>query len=234
MLLSIIVKRIREARTQFGNYVGGSAELDLALKNTIQKDCAFVIPISDISSANAYDTGINQAITERFAVIVAVANDASDKDKQGLTAYDSLHSIRSEIFRSLVGWQILGAESLIYYAGGKFVSIRGDYLWWEYDFEYKVRMRDFDGYSDIEVQDDFLQRKQQSQLDSFDSLYTKYMMWPGKDLPWIGTYDEITGDMTDMETWIDLTRNHDDGAYDRGFGSEFDFYRILNRSNDPK
>lgn len=234
MRLSIIVKRLKEAHTRFGDYVAGSAELDLALRNTLKKDMAFVVPIADDSPSNLYDSGESQLITERFSVIIALANDVSDKDKTGLTSYDQLHDIRSELFRALVGWQILGAESLIYYAGGKFITVQNDYLWWQYDFEYKSRITEFDGYCDIIEQTDFSQRKQVSQLDSFDKISSKYILWPGKDLPWQGTVSEITSDLTQMETWIDLTEDPNAGPYDRGFGSGFDFYRILNRRNDPK
>ncbi len=234
MKLVYIVNRIKNARTVFGNYVGGAAELDVALKNTLKKDCAFVVPISDNCQVNLLDNGMGQTITERFSVVVAVANDTTDKDKIGNIAYDSLHDIRSELFRSLLGWQIEGAESLIYYAGGKFVTINNGYLWWEYDFEYRIRLRDYDGYCDIVEQGDFIENKQQSQLDSFDGIYSKYIIWPNENLPWKGTVGDITSDMTQMETWVDLTQNPNDGSYGRGFGSEFDFYRVLNRKNDPK
>jgi hypothetical protein len=237
MKLSYIVTRIRLANTIFGNYVGGSAELDLAItKNTLtRKEIAFVVPVTEDATANKLDSGISQLITEKFAVIVALANDSSQADKTGLTSYDLLHNIRSELFRSLVGWQIKGAESLIEYAGGRFISVRNSYLWWEFDFRYSIRLQDWEGYyCDTESIEDFIERKQPSKMDDFNSISSKYIFWPSENLPWKGTYDEVTGDISQMETWIDLTKDPDAGAYGRGFDSGFDFYRILNRSNDPK
>ncbi len=237
MRISPIVMRIREARTRFGNYVAGSAELDLAIKNTLKKDAAFVIPINEDASSHNYDSGINQTIAERFGVIVALANDSSDKDKTGITAYDLLHEIRSELFRSLLGWQIIGAESLIYYAGGKFLMIQNDYLWWQFDFEFKSRLLEFDGYCDVNDADrvdegDLIPKKQISQLDSFDKINTEYILWPSANLPWQGSIPVGDTGITDMETWIDLTDDPKAGAFDRGFSSDFDFYKILNRRND--
>lgn len=234
MRLSHLVLRIREAQTRFGNYVAGSAELDLALKGTLKKDCAFVVPLMDTASPNKIENGIDQTITEGFSVIVAIANDSSDSDRLGLTAYDLLHDVRSELFKSLVGWFIIGSEGPISYGGGKFVVIRNSYLWWQFDFQYPVRLRDWDAYCDIEEQTGLLERTQVSQIDSFDKISSKYIMWPNENLPWQGSVSDVTTDMTDMETWIDLTDDPDAGPYGRGFGSSFDFYRILNRRNDPK
>lgn len=234
MRLSYIILRIREAQTGFGNYVAGSAELDLALRNTLKRNCAFVVPLMEDTAANQMDNGVNQIITEKFSVVVAVGNDSSDADKTGLTAYDLLHDIRSELFRSLVGWFIIGAEGPISYAGGKFVVIRNSYLWWQFDFQFSIRLREFDGYCDIDDQEGFYDKKQLSQLDSFDKISSKYITWPSANLPWQGTVSDVTSDITDMETWIDLTDDPDGGAFGRGFSSDFDFYRVLNRRNDPK
>jgi hypothetical protein len=238
MRIAPIVMRIREAQTRFGNYVAGSAELELAIKNTLKKDVAFVVPVNEDAATNNTDSAITQSIIERFAVIVALANDTTDKDKTGLSAYDLLHDIRSQLFRSILGWQIKGAESLIYYAGGKFLTIQNDYLWWQYDFEFKSRLTEYDGYCDITDADrigegEFETKKQISQLDDFNKIHTDYILWPSDTLTWTGDIP-TTGGIDNMETWIDLTDNPDDGSYGRGFGSEFDFYRVLNRKNDPK
>ncbi len=237
MRTSLIVLRIREAQTRFGNYVAGAVELDLALKNTLKKDVAFVLPIDDIVPKNENDSGMSQVITEQFSVVVALANDETSKDKTGWSAYDQIHSIRSELFRALVGWEIKGAESQIYYSGGRFIAVDNGYLWWEFNFAYESRIIDYDGYCDIEnigATATMLEKLQRSQLPDFNSIYSEYILWPGKDLPWKGSIPINDGSITDMETWIDLTDNPDDGGYDRGFGSAFDFYRILNRRNDPK
>jgi len=243
MRVTPIIERIKEANTRFGNYVAGSAELELAIKNTLKKDIAFVCPVDETCPANNYDSGIKQIITEKFAVIVAIENDSSDKEKTGIIAYDQLHRVRSELFRSLVGWQIKGAESIISYTGGAFMIIQNDYLWWQYNFQYTVRMEEFDGFVDISGNDfpnitdelvsdgsgEFYSKEQVSQLDSFDSISSEYIIWPSEDVPWKGDLPIDDTGITDMKTWIDLTDDPNAGDFGRGFGESFDFYKILNR-----
>ena len=238
-----IILRLRAADTRFKNNIGGSAELDLARRNTLKKDMAFVIPLNEDVAANQNDNEINQTITERFSVIVVLANDTSQSDKTGIIAYDLLHEVRSQIFRALLGWEIYGADSMIYYAGGQLMNIHAAYLWYQFDFEYRVRIMGFDGYADLEgsqldLEGELREKIQISQLPELQKIYTNYILWPSADLPYTGdlpvddNYPDIA--LPDMATIVDIDDDPNPGAYDRGFSSGFDFYRVLNRRNDKK
>lgn len=238
-----IILRLRAADTRFKNNIGGSAELDLARRNTLKKDMAFVIPLNEDVAANQNDNEINQTITERFSVIIALANDSSQADKTGIIAYDLLHEVRSQVFRALLGWEIYGSDSMIYYAGGQLLNIHAAYLWYQFDFEYRVRVVGFDGYCDLEgsqldLEGELREKTQISQLPELKQIYTNYILWPSADLPHEGdlplddNYPDV--ELPDMATIVNIDDDPNPGAFDRGFGSGFDFYRILNRRNDPK
>ena len=238
MKLGYIVLRLRLANTRFGNFVAGSAELDIALKNTLKKDMAFVLPLTEESAPNQYDNSINQIITERFAVLVALANDANQSAKTGITAYDQLHEIRSEFFRALLGWQIIGAESLIYYAGAKLINIDNAYLWYQFEFEFKSRLVEFDGYADIDyssysTEGQFRDKKQVSQIDNFDKIYANLIQTPSADIPYDGDLPVTDGfpnvRLPNMAIWVDLTDYPGAGAFDSGFQNAFNIYRIITR-----
>jgi len=238
-----LILRLRAANTRFGNNIGGTVELDMARNNTLKVDMAFVIPLNDSTSPNQNDNASNQLITERFAVIVALSNDTTQKDKAGIIAYDLLHNIRSEIFRAILGWQIKGAEMPIYYAGGQLMNVNAAYLWWQFDFEYTIRTAEFDGYCDLvgsELEDEGepRERLQTSQISDLQRIYTNYITWPSADLPYDGDMPLDDGypdvELPDMAQLVDLSDDKNPGAYDRGFASGFDFYRTLNRRNDPK
>ena len=84
MQIGQIALKIRLADTRFNNRVFGAAELALALEYTLKKESAFIIPLAETAKANNMDSGINQTITERFAIVVAIDNGSSDRDKVGL------------------------------------------------------------------------------------------------------------------------------------------------------
>jgi hypothetical protein len=161
MKLGTIALRIRVAETSLENRVAGAAELALAIAGTLLEECAFVLPLVESAPANTQDSGINQLLTERFGVIVALKNDTSQADKTGLTAYDRLHDLRQELFSALLGWYITGAESQVYYGGGTLLDVNRAWLWYQFEFEYTTRLTE----EDLIIPDT---------LDDFDRIYAQY------------------------------------------------------------
>lgn len=231
MRLSPIVLKLRTNFAEFA--IAGAAELDVAIRNTLKKDMMFVVPTAENSNGNTVDSGVDQTIEERFSVIVAIANDTTDKDKTGVLAYDRLHELRSRLFRAILGYQIIGAETLIGYKGANLWGINNAYLWYQYDFEIRTRIEQYDGYYDVSMADDESETQlrdlmQVSQLPDFNTIYAQYIKSPSEKIPWTGDIP-IDTSLVDMGTMIDLTDDPDAGAFGRGFGDGFDFYHILNR-----
>lgn len=228
MRLSPIVLKLRlDQITGIENYVAGAAELNAAISQTLTHEMAFVIPLIDNAGINNFDSGINQRLTERFGIVVALKNDSSDREKTGIVAYDRLHDIRDEIFSSIVGWD-LGYDSLVYYRGGRMIDMNPAWLWWQFEFEFGSRIvSNTDGITSIEERtvDD---RQQVSQIPDFNKIYANVILAPSADLPYTGDlpladgYPDVT--LPDMALWIDETDNPYLGAFGRGFGSGFNFY----------
>lgn len=215
MQLSPIVLKIRAQETEFGNYIGGAAELALAMEYSLTKEAAFVIQLAETATPNDYDSTINQKISERFAVVVALDNGTSDRDKMGLIAYDRLQGIRTELFGAILGWQMPGAEGLIEYSGGKVLGINRAWLWYQFEFSVDTRITDSDG-TDNGADD----------LGWFDTIYAQYILAPSANLPQENIPVNFDVDMTQI---IDFTTNPNiDGAFGNGFGQVFD---IVNRQD---
>lgn len=210
MRLGPIVLKLRLANTRFENRIAGAAELAFSLKGSLLAEMAFVVQLSEASSPNVYDSGINQKITERFGIIVMLKNDVSQKDKTGLTAYDSLFEIRKELLKALLGWQIPGTESLVSYGGGRVLGINRAQFWYQFEFEAMTRIDDNDG---IDVGRD--------KLENFDIIYAQWVMKPSAKLPTIA----IPIDDPDMSSIVDFTDNPDDGAFGKGFGIKFETFK---------
>lgn len=213
MRLSRIVLKLRLAETRFGNNIGGAANLAYALEGTLKPEMAFVIQISEAAAANKHDNEIEQELTEQFGVIVALRNDTSDKDRDGLTAYDSLYEIRAEIFRALLGWKIEGAESYpIAYSGGRVLGINKAQFWYQFTFMYKTWLGQENG---VDVGRD--------DLDNFDKIYARWaLIGPaGREYGEWADFN-VPGAPPDMGSIVDFTEDPRDGAFGPGFGIRFD------------
>lgn len=195
---------IREHR--IGNRVAGAAELASAYKGTLLEEAAFVIQLADDARPNDMDQGVNQRITERFGVVIALKNDGSDADKLGLGAYDSIHNLRAQLFKALLGWQMEGMESLVSYRGGRLLSISRAWLWYQFEFEAYLRVDNDDG---VDMGD----------LADFDSVYADYILAPSVNLP--SGYPALS---PNMQQFVNLDADPEAGEYGLSFGSGFDFY----------
>lgn len=214
MRVGPVVLKLRLAETRFGDKIGGAAELDLVLRETFNTDMAFVVQLSEEAGVNQDVNSINQILTERFAVIVALKNDTTQSDKTGLTAFDTLHEVRTDIFKALLGWQIEEAESIIRYAAGALLDINDAWLWYQFEFEFDIRLYPEDGV-------DPLAEEGADNIGWFNTIYTEYILSPDANLPWGGELP-VDQDIPDAEQIVDLTDDPRDGAFDDGFAKQFD------------
>lgn len=213
MKLGPIALKIRIADTSFENRIGGAAELALALSGTLNNEMAFVIPLGESSEFNQYDTGINQLITERIGIVVALYNDSESLDRLGLIAYDRVHDVRAEIFSAILGWNpehddLVG--SFLNYRGGSLLEIRRDYLWYQFEFERTRRLVNEDGADNGS-----------DALEDFNEIWTDYIV-TGKGLPYTGDLPLSNPDMTDLVTKEDDPLG---GSFTKEFGTAFDWYQ---------
>jgi len=217
MKIGPIVLKLRAASTRFGDMIAGAAELAYALTGTLTKEVAFVVPLTETAKANDLDSGISQKITEKFGVIVALDNATSDRDKTGLTAYDTLHDVRAEIFSAILGWQIPGTEDLVSYGGGRTIGITRATFWYQFEFATVTRIDDNDGV-DVGA----------ASLDDFNTVYAQWILAPSAYLP-VGEVP-VAAFMPDMTSIVDLTDDPREGAFGRGFGIKFETFDEDRRS----
>jgi hypothetical protein len=211
--LQPIVLKLRLAETRFANRVAGAAEFEAAQRATLKEEAAFVLQLAETASPNRYDSGVDQVITEVVAVVAALRNDLGSRDKTGLTAYDALYAVRTEMFRALLGWQPPGAESLMYYRGGRLLDLTPAWLWYQFEFEVRTRITDADGVRPTSV-DDFLR------------LFAQWELTPSENIP-MRAMDglPVTAWAPDLEELIDFTADPNAGDFNaRAFGRGFERY----------
>ena len=249
MRLGPIVMMLRLAETRFGNFIGGAADMDTATKYTLKEQMAFVVPLDEEAASNEYDNHLNQAVTERFGVVVAINNDAYLADKTGLSAYDQLHDVRDELFKALLGKSFSWSEGVLSFRGGQLMLVNGGWLWYMYRFELKARILSQDsgwvgaGITTKEIiaistvgeaaslpkEMDANGQLHDYNLDTFDSIYAQILL--GDDIrlhdgtvealgiPLSDGFPDVV--LPDQAQWIDLTKNPAAGAFWMGFAAAF-------------
>jgi len=225
MRIGRIVTKIRAANTLFGNMVAGAAELNLAMNGTLQADSAFVIPLIESTGESKTVNITNENLLERFGVIVAIANDESQAEVYGVVAYDKLHDIRAQLWACLLGWEIPEAESQLHYRGGKLLQLSGAYLWYQFEFEYLVRLQQIGIADEIPINGINDRTLTDGRIGSFDKIYTQYVQasdtrLPIKDIPVPDGFPSVA--IPDVAQMVDLTKNPLDGAFTIAWASAFD------------
>lgn len=220
MKLSPIVLRLRAAAIEeFGDRIAGAAEFATVQEDTLEADTAYVIQLLDVGIPNDIEQDVSQRVTEGFAVIVALRNDEQQKDKTGLIAFDNLFNIRTQLFNSLVGWEMddedesdgFYPEGPIYYKGSVLLDINPAWLWYQFEFEYKGRL---------------VRTLTEGELDDLNTIYAELVMTPDAQIPIksaAALFEPISD--PDLQQNIDLTENPLDGAFSRGFSAGFDLYK---------
>jgi hypothetical protein len=233
MRIGPIVIALRAAGTRFENNIGGAAELAMALEGALQGEMAFVIPLAEDAIENDEQTSVAQDLTERFGVVVALKNDTDPEDVTGLLTYDLLHTVRAQLFKTLVGWD-MGYKGITTFRGGRMVGLDSAYLWYQYEFEYVSQLTvDEGGYGIIEETGYMGSvRKYPEEIDNFLRIYSQYvtdynlhkdefealLRSEGNHLP----ISFMTPDMTQM---VDMTEQFRGGFDWADFATAFDFYR---------
>ncbi len=173
MKLSAVALKLRIADTSFANRIGGAAALGLATESTLLVETVFVIPLLENASANEYENHINQVITERFGLVVALKMDEDPTDETGIQAFDRLHDVRQEFFDTLLGWEMPGTEGLCAYGGGLLLDFNRAWLWYQFAFEVKTRLEDI---LELDMTD----------VVPFNRLYAQWVLGP-----WEGSNAEL-------------------------------------------
>jgi hypothetical protein len=153
----------------------------------------------------------------------------TQKDKLGIRAYDDIHDIRNEIFGAVMNLD-LGFEEVISYRGGSLINLDPAYIWYQFEFDYTSMITTDPDTGQVVVPERSVDdRKQVSQLDDFNTLYTQFVLSPS--LNWQSIEDDphldlpVSASLVDMTTIVDFTDDPRAGEFAAGaFSTAFDFY----------
>src|SRR5487761_2207578 len=130
MLLAPIITQVQTVPVL--KRVLGTVDFASAQQEISGLPVAYVMPLSDAASPNRMLSGaVEQRVTERFGVILAVNN---VRDMRGAAANEDLESLRVSVIAALLGWQPAPGYDPIEYGGGRILTLANTVLWWQLEF----------------------------------------------------------------------------------------------------
>lgn len=132
---SLVIPRLRAQCPVFANRVAGAATYrQVAVQDDFPVPHAFLLPLGDVEDGEVMLSALDQELTTRFAVVVAVANTS---DERGQAAAELIHDARAELIAALVGWTPDAARySPVLYRGmPDDPDITRARAWAQFDFE---------------------------------------------------------------------------------------------------
>lgn len=149
MKLEIIIQALRERCPSFANRVGGAAQFKLLPESAaLPVPCAFVVPLDDNPEDNKSQNQVRQALTDSFAVVVALSNVA---DERGQGAAHEVDDLRSELWSALLGWRPAEEYDGIAYEGGSVISLDRARLWYQFEFSAETEISPENGWQNTEL-----------------------------------------------------------------------------------
>lgn len=149
MQLEPIIAALRARCASFGTKVAGAAQFKLLPESAaLTVPCAFVIPLDDNPGDSRSSNSVRQSLSDSFAVVVAISNAA---DERGQASAHTVDSIRSELWKALLGWRPDQRYDGIVYEGGSIVALDRARLWYQFDFAADMEIEPSDGYQETEL-----------------------------------------------------------------------------------
>lgn len=137
MKISPIVAHLRQYCPSFSGRVAGGIDFEaVAASAKLSHPSAYVIAVSDKAAENEIQTGVRQAITDFFDVVLVV----DTRDERGQEAADLTHAFRAEIWRALIGWAPATEYTQTEYEGGELLSINRSRVVYRFTFSARFQI----------------------------------------------------------------------------------------------
>lgn len=144
MILETVIQALIQRCAVFNNNVGGAAEFKkLEEAANLQLPCAFVIPMDEDAEEPRAKNAVRQRIVDSFAVIVAIDNTPNERGQTGVL---SVRTLRTALFKALLGWQPTADYDGIYYQSGSLLTMDRARLWYQFEFGAEMFLGPEDGY----------------------------------------------------------------------------------------
>lgn len=152
MKLNLIIDQLRTLCPAFAAVapararVAGAADFKMVPETVaLEVPCAFVIPLEDSPEPPQALNAVRQQMVESFAVVVALDNTA---DERGQASATTLHDLRAELWKALLGWKPEADYDGISYEGGSLLQLDRKRMWYRFEFGAPMEIGPSDGWEE--------------------------------------------------------------------------------------
>lgn len=132
MNLNPIIGALRDRCASLGGRVAGAAKFEvLPVTASLNVPAAYVLPLDDNPESNASGNDYSQTVRDSFAVVVALSN---TPDERGQAAITSVHALRAELWKALLGVAPDTDYGPIEYEGGSLLHLDRARLYYQFEF----------------------------------------------------------------------------------------------------
>ena len=122
MKLGPVIAEIRRRCPIFERRVYGAAEFAAIDASTnLAVPCAYVLPLGETAEDIDLHTDYRQTVEQSFGVCVYVSTGMSDET--GVSAYDAVENIKSEVLRAVAGWCPTDDVNEVIYQGASVLDL---------------------------------------------------------------------------------------------------------------
>ncbi len=179
MKLAPLVEAIRQRCPSFAGRAAGAAEFKvLPEAANLAVPAAYVIPLDDHTEPQRSQNGYRQVLRDSFAVVMAISNSA---DERGQGAINSVHDLRAELWKALLGWEMDAAYSPIEYEGGQLLHLDRARLYYQCEFAADVEIVTPDTYHGEQLAAAPAFTTVQIRVDAIDPMADPNIKYPGPD-----------------------------------------------------
>lgn len=174
-----IIAALRTRCPAFATRVAGAAQFKMLPETAaMATPCAFVLPLDDSPDPPASPNMVKQFLDEGFAVVVAIDNSV---DERGQASSYTVQSLRTELWRALLGWQPTPQHSGIAYGGGHLLQIDRARLWFQFEFSAAFEIGPEDGWQEGFVDNLPPLQTVAISVDAIDPMADRNVKYPGPD-----------------------------------------------------
>ncbi len=153
MDINSVIQQVKQFAPIFKGKVAGAAEMQMALNQSPTTDYpwAYCFPLGSTAAPNTSFNGLDQLVTETFAVVVILDNSKISNDRRGQAAASYYPTVRAQLWQALLNFVLdpYASSHGCQFEGDELVSMDPKRAVYEFKFSQTILITDEQGFQPV-------------------------------------------------------------------------------------